>query len=565
MTYHLAKLIPRAVSNRLGQYPPLLRQLLFNRNITKVSEVEKFLNPDYEKDLHNPFLMPDMEKAVSRILKAIATKERLAIYSDYDSDGVPGAVILADFLTKIGHTNFIVYIPHRHYEGFGFNSLAAKKLHNDKVTLVVTIDCGSSDGDAVAAAKKLGLDVIITDHHEVSEPAPKALALINPKLNDQYPFPYLCGAAVVFKFIQAVTLRGDFDLPLGFTKWLLDMVGIATIADMVPLRDENRVLAHYGLIVLRKSRRPGIRHLFKLARGNQSIATEDDVGFVIAPRINAASRMGSPKTAFSLLRATTDETAHEYAKQLEKLNQKRKTEVALISRQLNQQIKKLPELPLVLVFGNPEWPPSLAGLSAGKLADTHQRPAFIWGRDGNGVIKGSCRSGNSVSVVDLMTAVKGELIDFGGHHQSGGFSVEQARIHTLREKLNNAYSELKATATIKQPALMVDCELSLNQVDDALIKTLNCLSPYGAENKSPIFLFKSIISARVEGFGRGNEHTKLIFTTGQGQLEAVCFFKQPDDFTKPPIAGEKLNLLAQVEESWFMNRHQIRLKIVDIV
>ena len=163
-----------------------------------------------------------------------------------------------------------------------------------------------------------------------------------------------------------------------------------------------------------------------------------------------------------------------------------------------------------------------------------------------------------------MTAVKSELIDFGGHHQSGGFSVEQSRIHTLREKLNNAYSELKTAVTTKQPTLTVDFELSLDQVDDTLIKTLKQLSPYGSENKSPIFLFQSVAPDKVETFGRGNEHTKLIFSTNHGQLEAVCFFKQPNDFTKSPIAEERLNLLAQVEESWFMNRHQIRLRIVDL-
>ena len=279
------------------------------------------------------------------------------------------------------------------------------------------------------------------------------MALINPKLDDGYPFPYLCGSGVVFKLVQAVIARGDFDLPVGYDKWLLDMVGVATIADIVPLIDENRVLAHYGIIVLRKSRRPGIRRLFQVAKGNQARATEDDVSFTVAPRINAASRMEAPETAFQLLTAVKDEEADEYVRRLEALNQKRKSSVAVISRKLNQQIKKLIELPPVLVFGNPEWLPSLVGLAAGNLAETHQRPAFVWGRDGNGVIKGSCRSGGTVSVIDLMTAVKDELIDYGGHHQAGGFSLEQARIHTLGEALSNACLALQGAAPSKNQAL----------------------------------------------------------------------------------------------------------------
>ena len=524
MTYRQAAPIDDKTLEQLSRYSPLLSQLLFNRGLLDIATTEKFLNPDYEGGLHDPFLMRDMEKGVKRILAAIAAKERIAIYSDYDCDGIPGAVVLFDFFNRIGHTNFTVYIPHRHYEGFGFNPKAVQKLHDDKVSLIITIDCGSGDAAAIATAGELGIDVIVTDHHEIPSPEPPALALINPKLNDQYPFPYLCGSGVVFKLVQALLARGDFKLPVGFDKWLLDMVGVATIADMVPLIDENRILAHYGLIVLRRSRRPGIHRLFRIAGGNQARATEDDIGFTIAPRVNAASRMEAPETAFHLLTATTDEMADEYARHLEALNQKRRSEVAVISRKLNRQIKLLTELPPVLVFGNPEWRPSLVGLVAGNLAEAHQRPAFVWGRDGNGVIKGSCRSGGAVSVIDLMTAVKDKLIEYGGHHQSGGFSLEQARVHTLGEALSAACLTLKVQS-FETTLPLVEAEFSLDDVDTTLVKELDLLAPYGPENKKPIFLFRQVRPLKVLVFGRAKEHTKLIFETKNGLLEAICFFK----------------------------------------
>jgi single-stranded-DNA-specific exonuclease len=409
----------------LASYHPLLAQLLVNRQMNSRAEAESFLSPDYGK-LHDPFLLHDMEVAVTRVLKAIADNEKIVIYSDYDCDGIPGAVVLHDFFVAAGYNNFYNYIPHRHYDGFGLSTKAVEKLAEEqKPNLIITIDCGTTDIEAVAKARELGIDVIITDHHEPKETLPEAVAVVNPKVGDTYPFTGLCGAAVVYKLVQAMMARGNFNIAPGLEKWWLDMVAVATIADMVPLRDENRILAHYGLLVLRKSRRPGLQQLLRKQKASQRHLTEDDIGFTIGPRINAASRMDNPEDAFRLLATSDEGEAGVCVEHLEKLNTSRKSAVAQMTKELHHRLEVVVELPPVLVMGNPDWRPSLVGLAANKLAEEHRRPAFIWGRDGNGVLKGSARSGGGASVVTLMNEAASLFLEFGGHHMSGGFSVRE--------------------------------------------------------------------------------------------------------------------------------------------
>ncbi len=282
--YEKPKPIPDTVQNALAAYDARTQQLLFLRGITTAKAAETFLNPSYDDGQHDPFLLHDMHAAVALILRAIAAEQKIAIFSDYDCDGIPGAVVLHDFFQAIGYHNFINYIPHRHYEGFGFSREAAEKLHADAVSLIITIDCGTSDVAAVAHASQLGIEVIVTDHHEPKETLPEAAAIVNPKVGTTYPFDGLCGAGVVFKLVQALLQEGkenkQFTLTEGWEKWWLDMVGIATIADMVPLVDENRVFATYGLSVLRKSRRPGLQQLLRKQRASQRHLTEDDIGSI---------------------------------------------------------------------------------------------------------------------------------------------------------------------------------------------------------------------------------------------------------------------------------------------
>ena len=561
--YRLADPLSTETETALAAFDGYTKTLLARRNITDATTAEAFIKPDYDT-LHDPFLLHDMEAAVERIVAAIAADEKIAIYSDYDCDGIPGGVLLHDCFTAVGYENFINYIPHRHFEGFGLNSEAVTKLAAEGVKLIITVDCGTSDVAAIAAANELGVDVIVTDHHEPGTDLPEAVAIVNPKLGESYPFSELCGTAVAFKLAQALLARTEHTLAPGQEKWWLDLVGIATVADMVPLVGENRVLAHYGLLVLKKTKRPGLQHLFKQQRVNPRYLSEEDIGFTIGPRVNAASRMGTPHEAFTLLATTDEGTAGEQVRALEKLNNERKGLVASMSKEINARLEKMSDLPAVLVLGNPEWRPALVGLAANKLAEAHSRPAFVWGRDGNGVIKGSCRSGGEISVVNLMRAIPEKFIEHGGHHYSGGFAVADKDIHTLARALEGAYETLGEAAAISEP-MIIDAELSLEEVGRELLAAHATLAPFGVGNDKPLYRFVSVTPKEVTLFGKTKEHLKLVFDTDAGPLEAIAFFKTPADWPREPVVGESLTLIGHVESSFFMGRLQTRIRIVDII
>lgn len=541
----------------------LLDHLLEVRGVAD-SEQESFLNPDYETGRHDPFLLNDMQVAVDRIMKAIDDNERITIYSDYDCDGIPGAVVLHDFFKAVGFDNFTNYIPHRHFEGFGLNKKAVDKIAEDGTDLIITIDCGTSDKEAAQSVSEAGMELIVTDHHEPPEQLPKAVAIVNPRVGSNYPFPHLCGAAVVFKLAEALLSTGKFSLKLGKEKWWLDMVALATVGDMVPLVGENRVLAHWGLAVLRKSRRPGLQKLLRQARADQRRLTEDDIGFTIAPRINAASRMDTPEDAFLMLSLDDVSLAGARAERLHKLNNERKGIVASMTKELKKRMSEMVDIPKVLVLGNPEWRPSLVGLCANSLADEYSRPVFLWGRDGNGVIKGSCRSGGEVSLVKLMEAASKYFSENGGHHAAGGFSVKEESIYQLPQALNDVYDSL-GNELLNSEEVVVDSQLSLSEVNDALVRTLQKMAPYGIGNPKPIFAFAKVAPNKVEQFGKNKEHLKLMFDNGSRDIEAIAFFSKAENYQKAPKVGEPITLLAQVEESFFMGRRQVRLRIVDII
>ncbi len=563
-THRLAETPNDQITKELEAYSPFLRQLLFTRGIETKTDAEAFLNPSYDNDLHDPFLLHDMDTAVDRILRAIKEEEQIVIYSDYDCDGIPGGVVLHDFFVAIKYKHFSNHIPHRHYDGFGLSAPAVEKLTEEGAKLIVTIDCGTTDIDAVSKANELGIDVIITDHHQAKETLPDAVAIVNPQIGDTYPFKGLCGSGVIYKVIQALIAKGDFDLIPGQEKWFLDMVGVATIADMVPLRDENRAFAYYGLQVLRKSRRPGLQHLLRKQKASQEHLTEDDIGFTIGPRINAASRMDTPEDAFHMLATTDEGEAGMRVEHLEKLNNERKGAVSAMTKEVHKRMKAMESLPDVLVLGNPEWRPSLVGLTANKLAEEYNRPAYVWGRDGNGKIKGSCRSNGTVSVIAIMEAASEHLHEFGGHHMAGGFGVQEEQIHTLSQAMNDAYAAMGNDVLIDTQHV-VDCVLTLDEITSTLIAEQASLTPFGMNNAKPLYKLENIIPREVAVFGKTKEHTKLQFDTNGYAKEAIAFFSLPEDFSVLPEAGKACTLLAHLEQSYFMGRVQTRLRIVDVV
>ena len=556
----------------------LVRSLLAKRGVESDEHIAAFLEPDYERGTHDPFLLEGMERAVSRLLSAIAQGERIAVYADFDCDGIPGAVVLSDFFRKIGYKNFEVYLPHRDREGYGFHKEAIAQLASNNVSLIITVDVGTTAIDAVQFANERGVDVIVTDHHEVNGVLPDALAVINPKLGPPaggYPFRDLCGAAVAWKLVQATLVEGkkrnasNFSvIPDGWEKWLLDMVAIATIADMVPLVDENRVLSHFGLKVLRKSPRPGIIALCNRLRLRRAELTEDDIAFSIAPRVNAASRMDEPDAALKLLSTENPEEAEALVAHLEQLNTRRKGVVAVVVRQARKNMReRFGDSEQVVVLGNPEWKPAILGLAANSIMAERGGVVCLWGRDANGNLKGSCRSDGNISIAELF-ANAGDVFDAaGGHANSGGFSVSHENVHALPEILTRAASSLSGAVlqNTDKNDVTPDLLVSLSELSSAFFADVSLLAPFGIGNPKPILSVCETTVTEVKRFGRDSAHVELRLECRRSgvRMRAFDFFRAPEGFTLTPEAGTEARVLATIGRDSF--RGGLALRIVDVV
>lgn len=550
----------------MHKYGKLLEKLLKQRGISEVEEAEKFLYPDYKRDLHDPYLMRDMERACLRVFEAIERKEKIIIYADYDADGIPGAVIMQEFLLLVGHSNFEVYIPQRNSEGYGLNMSAIKKFAENRVNLILAIDLGITAVEEIAQAKVDDIDVIILDHHLPKDELPRAYAILNPKVDD-YPEKMLCAAGVVFKFVQGFVQKyGEyFKIPSGREKWMLDMAGLATLADMVPLTGENRAIAYFGLKVLRKSPRPGLQKLLAKMNIDQRHLTEDDVGFMIVPRLNAASRMDDPIRAYELLSTRDELDAGRLASHLTKINDERKSIVTNIMREVNK-IFEHREMGEVIVVGNPKWKVGVLGLVAGKLSDTFKRPVFVWGEDENDAIKGSCRSPGSVSVVELMSEVADHFREFGGHELAGGFTVHRDKIHFLEETLSSAYQKHKREVKEKEN-LEHTLESMLESVNENNWEDIERLAPFGFGNPKPVFAFTKAKIREVRKFGKNGsgEHLEITFSDGTASVKAVSFFANTESFSTKVEHEKNVKLLGTFDLSRFRGREELRLRIVDIL
>lgn len=557
----------------LVAYDDFTASLLARRGITTEEEAEAFLSPSYTEHIHDPMLMVDMPKAAERLARAISNKERITVWSDYDCDGIPGGVVLHDFLKKAG-ANFTNYIPHRHDEGYGMNLPGIEKLAKEGTTLVVTVDVGIVDNEAVARANELGMEVIVTDHHLPSGELPPAYAVVDPKArpDETYPFKELCGGGIAWKLAcatLAVGFTGRENISEGWEKWLLDMAGLSTIADMVPLKGENRVIAKYGLLVMRKSPRLGLQRLCKVARVDQRAITEDDVGFMIAPRVNAASRMGDPRDAFRLFTTEDEAEADELAKKLEAINHSRRAVAGAVTREVHERLaeKKLQgELPTVLVFGNPEWRPGLLGLVANGIAEEYERPVFLWGREGNDTLKGSCRAGGKTSVNALMHAASDAFLEFGGHAASGGFSIAPEQVAELEARLVAALATLPTHTADESRA---DRELSPTEVSTRLLFTLEKFAPFGMGNAKPAFALNQVFVKEVSWFGKAEEHLRLRILRDEfdeGTIEAISFYAKRElgKACETIVAGERTSILAHLERDTFSRRSPVRLRIVAV-
>lgn len=550
----------------MQKYGELLRTLLEKRGITDEKQAEIFLNPSYERDLHDPFLMRDMEKACVRLYEAIENNEKIVIYSDYDCDGIPGAVVLTDLFKKLSYKNFEIYIPQRNSEGYGLNMGAIEQFAGSEVKLLITVDLGITAVEEVAQAEVDGIDVIITDHHLPPETLPRAYAILNPKVDD-YPEKMLCGAGVAFKFVQGFVKKyGEyFKINEGWEKWLLDMTGLATLSDMVPLLGENRAIASFGLKVLKKAPRPGLQKLLGKMNIDQRYITEDDIGFMVAPRLNAASRMDNPLRSYEIL--STDDPAQggELANHLSNINDERKTIVLSIMKEVKKHFEKR-ELSQVIVVGNPKWKVGVLGLVAGKIMDEYKKPVFVWGQDENDCLKGSCRSDGSVSVVELMRETRESFLEYGGHEMAGGFTVVNEKIHFLEKDLSLSYEKVKRIFDSESEEADVEGDLSLVNMKNW--KEIEKLAPFGLDNPKPIFSFPQVKIEKIKKFGKNGsgEHLEITFSDAHNnKTKAISFFSGMDSFKDTLEEGNKVNLLATFDLSRFRGREELRLRIVDIL
>jgi single-stranded-DNA-specific exonuclease len=545
--------------------PDELQALLLDRLNLSEKEQKAFLFPEYK--IGDMSLFEDMAIAVERIYKAIKSGEQIGIYADYDCDGIPGAVVLLDLFKELKVENNVhIYIPDRHDEGYGLSKLGIDTLEKKGVTLIITVDLGITAIAEVADARSRGIDIVLTDHHQPLAEYPSALAVVHPA-KSSYTNQDPCGAGVAFYLVCAFLqkYREEFGIKEGWEKWLLDLVGFATLSDMVPLTGENRMLVAYGMMVMKKTRRLGLRTLFAEQRMDINSLIETDLTFTVAPRLNAASRMATPMLAFELLSTSHPSRALVLVKELEKINAERKLLVARIVKEAHKKLDTR-ELPDIVVLGDLSWRPAVLGLVATKLQETYERSFFVWGESGDGVIKGSCRMLDEHHAAYLFQALpEGVLLHGGGHQAAGGFAVAKDKIHFLEEELNKAISSVNHQPEISNHSDAI--KVSLGIATTRHLQKLRALAPFGVGNPEPLFIFENVTIQSTKMFGKNKEHLEceVMDATGlhaqAGRATAFTFFVD-DEMKNQFVPGAMVSFLGTLEAGW---RGGVRVRIQERV
>ncbi len=505
-----------AVSRQYG-LPPVIATILLNRG---VQEVETFIHPSAEL-LPDPFLMKGMEPAVKRILQALDRGEHITVYGDYDVDGITSTAILVSFL-KEHKAEVNYYIPDRLEEGYGMNRAAIDKIAALGTSLLITVDCGITAVDEVLYARECGMDVIVTDHHECKEELPKAYCILNPKQPDcPYPFKKLAGVGVVFKLLQALTIQMKFHMKELIEEYI-DIVAIGTVADVMPLVGENRAIVKKGLELLKYTMNRGVRTLMETAKIDTSGLTTGSIGFMIAPRINAAGRMGDPKCAVELLLSKDDRTARRYAEQLDEENRDRQaTEISILEDALNIiAYNREMEDDYVLVLDYEGWHHGIIGIVASKISEKFNKPCILIST-GDGLGKGSGRSIKGFNLFQALEECAGELVKFGGHELAAGLSVETERIGEFRKHINQ-YAKSVMNEADFVPRIYVDAELPIEYINMNTVERLMILEPYGMGNASPVFFARKLTVTYIRPLSDG-KHMKLTLSKDDNYVEAVGF------------------------------------------
>ncbi len=512
---------PPDFARRVGR-SPLLATLLYQRQLRDPDAVRGFLEAGYRGGLHDPLLMKGMPEASARIAHAIAEGEPMAVYGDFDTDGVTAVTLLVQALTAMGG-KIRPYIPHRTREGYGLNNLAIEKLAEDGVRLLITVDCGISNVDEVAQAVSLGLDVIVTDHHHPPAELPAALAVINPKQPGcAYPYKQLVGVGIAFKLVQALAKRG---LQMGALRGrdLLDVVALGTVTDMGPLDGENRVLVKAGLAALNATQRPGLKALVEVSGLTLGKVDSAAIGYMLGPRINAAGRLDNAERAYELLLADTHAQAKILADELNQTNRARQE----LTKQVQMAAKAMAEADgrnqrQIVVIDGAEFPAGVVGLVAGKLVEEWGRPVLLIER-GEETSRGSARSVPGFSIIDALTGCKELFVRFGGHSAAAGFTIANEHIPALDARLQAIAAE-QLTDEMLQPSLRVDAEVAFNDLGWELLADLAQLEPFGQANPQPTLMSAGVQVVDARTRGADGQHLRLLLRQDGGTTyEAIAF------------------------------------------
>ncbi len=541
------------ISNKF-KISKLLAQILINKNVTKDDEIEVFLNPK-RNNFYDPFLMPDMEKAVERIIKAIENKEKVLIYGDYDVDGITSTTVLKKFLEKLGMT-VDYHIPNRLKEGYGLNKEAIEEIAEKGTQLMITVDCGISGVEETEYAKLKGIDVIITDHHEPGEKLPNAIAVVDAKIKtNRYPFNQLAGVGVVFKLIQALSIR----LKLDEKEYLqyLDLVCLGTISDIVPLVDENRVIAKLGLKLVNVTKNIGLRTLLESA--GYTVADSNTISFGIAPRVNACGRMGFADQALGLLLSENRNDALELATKLNEYNKERQEKEKKIFNDALELIEQDEENSPAIVLGKEGWHHGVIGIVSSKITEMFFKPSILIGFEGEEG-KGSGRSIPGIDLHEALLKCGNNLEKYGGHAMAIGLSLKKENFGEFKKELNEYLASLNI-GEIKQ-IIKVDAIADLQSISMKTVEELKLLEPFGEENKMPIFCLKNLKIYSIRALTEG-KHLKLTLRDDNMEIGAIGF--NMGEMTNSLKIGDKVDIIGALEINEYNGYRNIQMNLKDVM
>ena len=511
----------------------LFERILTARGLTTRAARQAFLQPDYMAVKHDPFLLPDMKKAVARLKQAREQGEKIVIYGDYDIDGLSATALLLDAFGKFGFEDVDAFIPNRFVEGYGMTMGAVDKVRDMGADLIVTVDTGSLCHAEIAYAASLGIDTVVTDHHNVAETPPPSVAAVNPKFpGHTYPFRDLCGAGVAFKLVQALQTELD-GLPGGYEKWLLDLVALGTVCDIVTLADENRANVYWGLEVLKKQQRPGLKALMAVAGIEPEQVNARHLGFGLGPRMNAAGRLETAQHALDMLVARDGLAALEASEKLEELNVKRRIIQDAIFEEACVQAEQLAD-DRVLVVSSDGWNHGVIGIVASKLVEKYKKPVFIIGERGEEAT-GSARSFGDFSAADAVRAADDIIIKGGGHGAAAGVTLATEKIGDFRRRVNEFYDSLQLTNQERYLLPRADVEIDdFSEITEELIENLAKMEPFGNSNPEPVLKITRASVLSMRRMGADGQHVKLALRDKNGKVLQMLAFNAPEEFFREP-------------------------------